>query len=693
MISRALGLFVRDRDPRELFSQLLDDVLSLTGSEYGYLAEVLYDEAEQPYLRTWAITDISWDAATSALYREFVTEGGGLEFTNLETLFGWGLLEGGRVVLANDRPNDPRSSGIPAGHPHLDRYLAIPVLRQGALIGQIAVANREAPYDEALVDLLEPFTQVVGNVIEALRADRERREAEEALASSDRRMAAIVARLSDIVTILDTDGSWQFSSPAGSRLLGWPTGYDPENGVFSLLHPDDVEVAWKALDEVLNGRRGPTEPVELRVRTATGDYRLLETVGEDLGGDPAVRGVVLTSHDITARKLAEVRLNETSAELRSLVAALSDAVLFVVKDEVVFANDALVELFSLTASSEELHEGSVRALCARMGEATADADAFDASTMEAVMGRVARTGVQFTLADGRTVERDFLPVPLDGDRQGNLWLYRDITERVERDLHRQRMLDSEREMRTAIEEQVNSLRALDELKNEFVATVSHELRTPLTSIVSFSELLAGEIGPLGEEPAEFLGIIQRNAQRLLGLVGDLLLVARLESGTLPMHPRPLSASSLLGAVVESARLSADGAGLRLELEIESSPAPLIADESRMDQVLSNLVANAIKFTPAGGVITVSAHREDVAWVLAVRDTGIGIPAGEVDQLCQRFYRASNVRPTDHPGTGLGLAISLAIVEFHGGTMRISSREGAGTTVYVTLPDGGADAHD
>ena len=172
-VARTLGEHFRDREPKELFSQLLQDLLTLTSSEFGYIAEVLHDgdHGAAPYLRTWAITDISWNAETRELYRLHAKLGGGMEFRNLDTLFGWGLREGGRLVIANDAATDPRCSGRPDGHPPLDSFAAIPVRRGPALVGQIAVANRPGGYDETLVRRLGPFTSAVGNLIEAYRVE------------------------------------------------------------------------------------------------------------------------------------------------------------------------------------------------------------------------------------------------------------------------------------------------------------------------------------------------------------------------------------------------------------------------------------------------------------------------------------------------------------------------------------------
>ena len=267
-----------------------------------------------------------------------------------------------------------------------------------------------------------------------------------------------------------------------------------------------------------------------------------------------------------------------------------------------------------------------------------------------------------------------------------MWIHRDITERELLDIERHEMLEREREMRLGMEEQNRSLRELDELKNEFVATVSHELRTPLTSIVSFAELLNDGSEGLSEEQREFLAIVDRNAHRLLDIVGDLLLVAKLESGGLGIERQPTGLPNLIDHALESFGAEVATKNVSLSTEYAESRAPAMIDPVRMDQAIANLVSNAVKFTPAGGTVSVGTRRVDGAWSITVSDTGIGIPSGEVDRLFQRFYRGSNARLQELPGTGLGLAIVRAIVDLHGGNLDVVSDENVGTTITVTIPD-------
>jgi PAS domain S-box-containing protein len=225
-------------------------------------------------------------------------------------------------------------------------------------------------------------------------------------------------------------------------------------------------------------------------------------------------------------------------------------------------------------------------------------------------------------------------------------------------------------------------RSAERLKDEFFAAVSHELRTPLTSVVGYVEVLLDD-EDLDPTQRKFLTVIERNAERLVRLVGDLLFVAQVEAGEARIVPAPMDLARVASEAVESAQPRALAGGITLELECPSS-APLQGDPQRLAQALDNLISNAIKFTPEGGFVEVRIRQgADVTWV-EVQDSGVGIPEGERERLFQRFFRASTVA-SRVPGVGLGLTIVKAIVEGHGGGIEVTSREAAGTTFRVELP--------
>jgi signal transduction histidine kinase len=232
------------------------------------------------------------------------------------------------------------------------------------------------------------------------------------------------------------------------------------------------------------------------------------------------------------------------------------------------------------------------------------------------------------------------------------------------------------------------LRRLDQLKDNVMAAVSHELRTPLTSTIGFLQTLQRSDLELDDERRrELLEIAHRQAERLARLVDDLLFFAQVETGKLQLRPGPVDLVALSDDAVRAAEPAAKQKGVALELRTDTVP-PLNGDRVRLAQLLDNLVANAVKFTPSGGRVLVRAGAVDGRALLEVSDTGIGIPASEQPQLFDRFFRSSSAVEQAVPGIGLGLAIVKAIVEAHDGTVSLESAESGGTTVRVELPVSG-----
>ncbi|MFE7197323.1 sensor histidine kinase [Microbacterium oxydans] len=224
------------------------------------------------------------------------------------------------------------------------------------------------------------------------------------------------------------------------------------------------------------------------------------------------------------------------------------------------------------------------------------------------------------------------------------------------------------------------------MKDEFVGMISHELRTPLSAIIGFLDLLQNDPGqPLTEDQQEFVGIIERNAQRLLNLVGDLLFTAQVESGRFPLERDEADAASLVRSAVVSAGPHAQREGIELVAEVGPAAMPVFVDAGRVGQAIDNLLSNAIKFTSRGGKVTARVRAVDGGVEFSIADTGVGIPEDEQGMLFTRFFRASTATRNAVPGVGLGLTITRAIVLAHGGTMDVTSKEGVGTEFRFFLP--------
>jgi PAS domain S-box-containing protein len=221
------------------------------------------------------------------------------------------------------------------------------------------------------------------------------------------------------------------------------------------------------------------------------------------------------------------------------------------------------------------------------------------------------------------------------------------------------------------------------MKDQFVATVSHELRTPLAAMDGWLHiLLDGEPGPLNEEQHRFLTTVKRNSDRLMRLVGDLLLIGQMDAGQFTLDMGDVDIVELVGETV--ALFQGAATEKRIELNTDTGPrAVVLGDRLRLGQLLSNLVSNAVKFTPEDGQVWIRVGEHNGTCQVEVTDSGIGIPAADRAHLFERFYRASTA--TGIAGSGLGLAISKAIAEAHGGTIRIADSGGSGTRVVVEIP--------
>jgi len=229
-----------------------------------------------------------------------------------------------------------------------------------------------------------------------------------------------------------------------------------------------------------------------------------------------------------------------------------------------------------------------------------------------------------------------------------------------------------------------ALRRSERAKDEFLAVVGHELRTPLTSIRGTLGLLdAGVLGQLPTDAAGMVAVAVRNSDLLMRLINDILDIERMAAGRLELAPTEVDASLLASRSLQVVQAGADAAGVRLRSDVE--PVVVLADEGRIVQALVNLLGNAIKFSPSGGVVTVVVRRGGQRALFSVHDSGRGIPPGRIEHVFERFEQVDSSDAREKGGAGLGLPIARGIVVAHGGLMWAESAEGEGSTFHFTLP--------
>jgi PAS domain S-box-containing protein len=548
-------------------------------------------------------------------------------------------------------------------------WRSVEVSRQRKDGSTVVVSASSAPLREA--------SGAAVGMVAVLDDVTERRRAEATLRESEERFRTLVANVPGAIYRCSADADWtmRYLSDAAEEITGYPASDFIDNAArsfASVIHEDDRAEVARTVDDAI-ARREPFE-LEYRIVRADGSVRWVTEKGQpatSLGQDVLwLDGAIF---DVTEQKRAQEERASTQALLDSIVENLPVMLFLKDADELRFArvNRALEEIAGL--SRDEL-----------LGKT--DFDVFPVEQAEFFLAKdreVLERGQLLDISQEQLGDRVLhtRKVPIvdeSGRARYLLGISMDVTDAKRAAEERERLVSQ-------LAEQNRQLRELDRLKDEFVALVSHELRTPLTSILGYLELLLdGDAGGISAEQERFLKVIDRNAKRLVRLVGDLLLVAQIEAGTLALEHEPIDLAHVVSECIEAARPTALEKGLQLSLEGHES-AQLLGDRTRLAQLLDNLVSNAIKFTPAGGRVVVRLWRDDAEVRVEVADSGIGIAAEEQDQLFQRFFRTAEATRLAIQGTGLGLTITKAIAEAHGGGIELASERGAGTTFIVRLP--------
>jgi two-component system phosphate regulon sensor histidine kinase PhoR len=372
---------------------------------------------------------------------------------------------------------------------------------------------------------------------------------------------------------------------------------------------------------------------------ASGDFSIsLPTPGDDELGD-LVLSLEMLRNQLAAR-LEELRVE--GVKLRTIVNGMAEGVALVQRGQITVVNPAFEKLLGVTRV-----EGRRPLEAARLPEL---ADIIAAATIDRQEARrEAQIGTRTLL------------------------------------LHAHPLGAPASEQAVVVALDISETRRLERLRRDFVANASHELRTPVAAIVGVAETLAGGASEDAAARASFVDILVRHAQRLTRLTADLLDIARLEAGYQP-RVEPVVVHDVVDAVVGTLRPRADEQHIALTAEVPSE-LQVVAERAAVEQILTNFVDNAIKYTPPGGSVTVRAAVRGDRVCISVADTGPGIPAEHLQRLFERFYRVDDARSRELGGTGLGLAIVKHLALAHGGDVEVESALGRGSTFAVTLPRG------
>lgn len=512
----------------------------------------------------------------------------------------------------------------------------------------------------------------------------------------------------------DASGRCTFANDRWCALTGMSAAEALGASPTDAVHPGDAERVAREWAHAAD--RGAELRTDCRLwPAATGNEIWVHLAAMPLPGpDGRQLGYLTAITNVTGRKRGEAErerllaagqrarsaLADQTERLSSLVSGVHPGV--VIADnrrEITQVNQSFCDLFGIMQLPGQLVGTPLEQLSRRIEGVFADPADFARRTRAALIERRPVTGEQIACTDGRTLQCDYWPVLVDGAYRGDLWLVRDASQRKAIEEHRERALAAElaaRELadlaQQRLAEQNLRLRRLDDASTQLLAEVWHELRTPLSSIISLAELIRDNERELSADTAGSLDVIQRSARRLLRVVGDLLLLSRIEGGEIPLDLASVCVPDLIADAARSARPGAAERGVRVEVSSEAGP-PVRADPVRLRQVFDDLLSTAVKLTARdprdgrpgrdGGVRIFATHDEG-SWRVDVEDSGTGIPADELGRIFDT-PAGSGARPAGSPGTDLGLPAVKAITELHGGRVEAASTAGQGTTFRVYLP--------
>jgi PAS domain S-box-containing protein len=650
-LRHAQELFIAGADPRNVYNELLDILVEVTDSAYGFLDEMMCDPDGTPYKLSLALSNISWNEDSQALYQQLVDRK--LEFRNLANLSGAPVTEG-RTVIANDAAAHALAGGTPPGHPELRCFMGIPLYYGGELVAVAGVANRVGGYTEEMGEFLKPLTQTCAAMVWAGKIAARQTEALQGIRDSEERLRAITEQQQDLIAITDTTGVVTYASGACRNLFGCSPDEMQGKHFARFLAEEAQKEAVAAFRETVAGGP-PVVGLQLLMARADGSKFTGELSGSRFrsGGED---GTLVVIRDITDRKQAEEELRMSEERHRTYVQSAPDAV-FVVDGEGKY-QDVNPAACNLTGYSR------VELMEMRIPDLISPAASAEASASFQELKRTGRSQAEVVVRrrDGSDVEAFLSAVTLPGNRY--MAFCSDISERkrMEEDLRKAHNLES---------------------LGVLAGGIAHDFNNLMMGVSGNLTLLESVLDP-GTEAGEILAEARDAALRTRGLTRQLMTFA--EGG------KPVKKVVSLEALIrETTTLALRGSNTRPEFSMAGDLSPVNVDTGQISQVIQNIAMNADQAMPGGGRLRVSAQNLDVGVAdglpvepgpylrVELEDEGIGIPDSMVSQVFDPYFT------TKDAGHGVGLSICHSVVRRHGGHISVRSRAGEGTTFSVFLP--------
>ncbi|MCK6611883.1 MAG: PAS domain S-box protein [Bacteroidia bacterium] len=661
-ISEAQLNYITTQQVNESLGILMQRLVSMSGSEFGFVGEIQELEPGKKTLLTHFLTDVSWNRNIGELYREKLRHG--LKFTNMNSLFGL-VINTGEVVIRNNPTSDARKLDQAAIPVILGSFMGIPLKSGDELIGMIALGNRIGGYDQSLLEKFNPIYTVCSSILQSHLNQNMLNKTRQELEASEGQIRALLSSMEDLVLELGEEDKvfhfWRNDESADFfRHLDFK-GKKLEN----LPFPFSSERLIELVKEV--SKSGQSKYIELPITKESKETWFQFKVSRTLH-----QSISILVQNISDRKQIEREVEKLKDFYEFLLNNLPiDVVVFSKDHKYVYVNTKAI-------NDKEKREWLIGKddfdYAAKYGMPLKYAEERRLHFLKAIETReIVEFEEEFpgkgSDGNGVWVLRFFTPMVNElGEVDRVLGFGLEITERKTAELDILKNLDRQKQ--------------LNELKNKFVSTISHEFRTPLATIRSSMDLMDLIINrkPVQTQKIQdFIGVVNNEIAILTNLLNDVLMLGRHESRQTPFHPKLNNLHTTLREVIHK-NFSFNNKR-QIEVNLFSEIADTVFDEKLIGHILNNLLSNALKYSEKNIRVTLDQNSQGTR--ISVIDQGIGIPEKDMESLFNSFFRASNSK--DIQGTGLGLVIVKNFLDLHKGTIELKSKLGKGSVFTIFLP--------
>lgn len=641
--------YIEGKKIQNINERILNKVVQLSESEYGFFGDVKQSSGGRPFVKMHTFSKLS----NNVSMQNFIEKNSppNMEFHNTQNLFG-SVLQTKKPTIANDPMRDPRSGGLPPGHPPVHSFMALPIFYGDDVVAVIGIANRRGGYDQSLMDYLEPLLTTTGHIVVASRHNMRRKDTEHELQQKEALLRRILSTVSDSIITINMGGFIETVNPATEKMFGYLKEEMLSQNINQLI-PGLFQSNFKK--KYVNNNVGEYQEMDGR-RKEGSTFSIELTVSEfKIGGEQMFTVTIIDISHLQNVSSLFGQVDQTFIDMQKMVHAGTWELNLATNR--IEASSEVFHIFGLEENGIDFNIHKLLDLISKE----------DRSIVSLAIENCAKNNEPFVIDVRLNSDGDVKKfAQVQGNPQSNT--------------------EGEVAKIIGVIQDVTDTRQMMILKDEFITSVSEEIRSPLTSIRGSIGMLSGEVSKYISEKEKFLlDTAYQNTDRLLLLINDILDIENIATGKTEFNLEFLECKKLLETVLMANTQIEKDYRVKFNLDIKNKDIVLIADKQRLMQLFSILALNAAKHSPMESEIDITAEVVDGSLLMTVKDYGEGIPVDQQSTLFDLYARTKYLH-SDHPeSTGLGLCVARSIVDRHKGRIELESQPGNGTTIYIRLP--------